>query len=110
MSTNSLEECLHSTIDITVIRTPDGPGAFGFGLSMNQDNTITCIYKNGSVYKSEMGEKIKVGMRVTFVNNKKVDDKANVTFMVNNCININKITLSIDKHIHPIFENYYNFF
>ena len=57
-----------------------------------------------------MGEKIKVGMRVTFVNNKKVDDKANVTFMVNNCININKITLSIDKHIHPIFENYYNFF
>ena len=110
MSTNSLEECLHSTIDITVIKTQDGPGAFGFGLSMNKDNTITCIYKNGSVYKSEMGEQVKVGMRVTSVNNKTVDEKANVTFTINNCITINKITLSIDKRIHPIFENFYNFF
>ena len=109
--TDSLSECLSDTFEITIIKTYNGPGDFGFGLNMNQDNTITIIRNDGSVFKNDMGESLKVGMRIIAVNGFTVDEKQNVTFIIKNRLkDVPKITLLISKTIHPIFENFYNWF
>ncbi len=106
-------EELYNFLDVSVIKNTNGPGDFGFGLSMNSDNIITFINKEGTVWRAceavDQSTSLLVGMQITMVNDIYVNNIRNVTFTINNYFkDTNRITLKINKKVHPIYENYYN--
>ena len=94
-----MDEYLTKTIDITLFKTTDGPGDFGFGLDMDGDNKIIHIHPKGNLAKHPDGALVSVGMQVIQVNFMDVSPKRNVIETINTYITTNKFTLTIQKVI-----------
>lgn len=95
------QEPLHNVISITIIKHDNGPGQFGFGLKLDNDNVITHIETAGSIFNHPDGYLITPGMKVLQVNDIHISHICNLVHTIHNYINTNKITLLIER----IYDN-----